>query len=206
MPTSDRRLSRQERRERTRAKLLEAAATVFAAHGYHGTSVDMVAEAAGYTKGAVYSNFESKEDLFLALLDTHLDAAVAIVAEIVEATDPAERAAAVGARRSEMAVYERDWFLLETEFVLYAARNDRARELMAARQRRTHERIAVLVRRHLDDLGADPAVDSDDLAVLLSAAGDGLAIASLTRDDLEASRLMTVLLQLVERATTGDQL
>lgn len=58
---------RRERAEETRADLLDAAARMFAAHGYEGTAVGDLARAAGYTKGAVYSNFGSKEDLFRAL-------------------------------------------------------------------------------------------------------------------------------------------
>ena len=58
------RLSRVERREKTRQDLLTAAEACFVTRGFHATSVDEVAEQAGYTKGAVYSNFASKEDLF----------------------------------------------------------------------------------------------------------------------------------------------
>ena len=59
------RLSRNERKAQTRAELIDAAARVFARRGYHGTTVDDVAEEAGFTKGAFYSNFESKEDVFV---------------------------------------------------------------------------------------------------------------------------------------------
>ena len=67
---------REEQRAQTRLDLLDAAARVFAERGYHGASVDLVAEAAGYTKGAVYSNFDSKEDLFLELLDRRIDTTI----------------------------------------------------------------------------------------------------------------------------------
>src|SRR5256885_16671787 len=62
------RLSRNERKAHTRAELIGAAARVFARRGYHGTTVDDVAEEAGFTKGAFYSNFESKEDVFVELV------------------------------------------------------------------------------------------------------------------------------------------
>src|SRR5271165_3909467 len=61
-------LSPERRRQQTREHLLQAAAQVFAERGFHGTSLDEVAAAAGFSKGAVYSNFRNKEDLFLALL------------------------------------------------------------------------------------------------------------------------------------------
>lgn len=62
------RLSREESREVTRAKLLAAARALFAQNGYGMTSVDRIAEAAGFSKGAVYSNFNGKDDLFLEVL------------------------------------------------------------------------------------------------------------------------------------------
>jgi len=63
------RLTRDERRAQTRERLLDAAAEVFNRLGYHGASLEAVAEAAGYTKGAVYSNFASKAELFVALAE-----------------------------------------------------------------------------------------------------------------------------------------
>ena len=63
------RLTRAESRERTRAHLLEAAADVFAQRGFHGASVEEVADVAGYTKGAVYSNFASKDELLRETLE-----------------------------------------------------------------------------------------------------------------------------------------
>ncbi len=65
------RLTRQESRFETRTRLLDSAAQLFARGGYEGASVDVIAESAGYSKGAFYSNFESKEAILLELLDTH---------------------------------------------------------------------------------------------------------------------------------------
>src|SRR5918993_2878591 len=67
------RLSRVERREQTREELLTAAEACFVADGFHATSVDGVAERAGYTKGAVYSNFASKEDLFFGVYQRRVE-------------------------------------------------------------------------------------------------------------------------------------
>lgn len=206
MPNTPRR-SREEQRARTRRDLLDAAATVFARNGYHATSVDMVAEAAGFTKGAVYSNFESKEELFLALIDEHLDQAVESLEEIVAGTTPEQRAAAVGERRSKMDVFDTDWHLLETEFVLYAARNEHIRARMAERQRNTRERIGALLDTHLRDLGvptgATAEVDVADLARILVAAGDGLTYLTLAEPDTDGGRLMAILLNLIERGLTA---
>ena len=59
---------RAERKERTKVELIDAARSVFLRRGFHGASLDEIAEEAGYTKGAVYSNFDGKDDLFLAIL------------------------------------------------------------------------------------------------------------------------------------------
>lgn len=64
------RMTREESRTLTRSKLLASARAVFAREGYGGASVDRIAEHAGFSKGAFYSNFESKEDIFLQLLET----------------------------------------------------------------------------------------------------------------------------------------
>src|SRR5882672_9783732 len=78
------RLTRQESRAATRAKLVESAGEVFAERGFYGASVEEITERAGFSRGAFYSNFASREDLFLAVLDTYLDAEVRALAEASE--------------------------------------------------------------------------------------------------------------------------
>jgi AcrR family transcriptional regulator len=70
-------LTRGERQARTRSELIDAAERLFTTQGFHATSVDAVAAEAGYTKGAVYSNFDSKEDLFFAIYERRLDVRLA---------------------------------------------------------------------------------------------------------------------------------
>ena len=76
-------LTPERRREMTRQHLLDAAAIVFARKGFHGATLDEVAKLAGFTKGAVYSNFKSKDDLFLALLEQKSDRSYAVTAASV---------------------------------------------------------------------------------------------------------------------------
>ena len=71
------RVTRSERKARTRDELLVAARKVFLRRGFHGATLEEIADEAGYTKGAVYSNFDSKEGLFLALYERRVDRAVA---------------------------------------------------------------------------------------------------------------------------------
>jgi AcrR family transcriptional regulator len=66
-------LTRADRQARTREELVDAAERLFTTNGFHATSIDAVADAAGYTKGAVYSNFASKEDLFFGVYERRVD-------------------------------------------------------------------------------------------------------------------------------------
>src|SRR5471032_739723 len=81
-------LTPERRRAMTRQHLLDAAAIVFARDGFHGATLDDVAATAGFTKGAVYSNFKSKDDLFLALLDDRIDRQFSITSEILDDSSP----------------------------------------------------------------------------------------------------------------------
>src|SRR5215831_19542943 len=84
-------LTPDRRRAMTRRHLLEAAAIVFARNGFHGSTLDEVAATAGFSKGAVYSNFKSKDDLFLELLGDRVDRQFAVVSEILDSA-PHEKA------------------------------------------------------------------------------------------------------------------
>ena len=68
------RLTREQSKANTRERLLDAARTVFARGGYHGATVEQIASEAGFSTGALYSNFDGKEDLFLALMEREIDA------------------------------------------------------------------------------------------------------------------------------------
>ena len=118
---------RGERRLITRAQLLDAAERVFARDGLRGASVDAIALEAGYSTGAVYSNFKGKEDLFLTLLEERIDPRLENVYEAVEA----ELAAGVppleaGRRFVSMLRAERDAFLLLVDFWGQAVRDSAA--------------------------------------------------------------------------------
>jgi TetR/AcrR family transcriptional regulator, transcriptional repressor of aconitase len=83
------RLTREESRALTREKLLASAYEVMAREGYEGASIDRIAEEAGFSKGAFYSNFESKEEIFLELLETHSVQDIGEIAELLRnVSDP----------------------------------------------------------------------------------------------------------------------
>ncbi|MDQ2761485.1 MAG: TetR family transcriptional regulator [Actinomycetota bacterium] len=137
------RLTRSERATLTRQDLLEAAEERFVRDGYHATSLEDIADDAGYTKGAVYSAYESKAGLFLALLDVVIDRRLADVRALLNEhqTGP-ELLAALAAQPAE----ERDtqFLLLELEFLIHAARQPALLEKFAERYRRLRESFTEL--------------------------------------------------------------
>jgi AcrR family transcriptional regulator len=147
------RITRTERKARTRDELLLAARSVFLRRGFHGASLDEIAEEAGYTKGAVYSNFAGKDDLYLALLDAHYGRRVAAYVELLLDQPTFEDAIrAVGRFMVESDAQDPDWLPTLAEFVAHAGRDEssdntaRARAV-PARDRRCHRNG---LRRRLD--------------------------------------------------------
>ena len=146
------RLSRSERKASTRADLLAAARRAFLARGFHRATLDEIAEEAGYTKGAVYSNFRGKDDLFLALLDEHYLLRIGAHGELylgLEADEPEEAARAVA--RSMLDAYEAEpaWWALVTDFSTHASRDPE----LSARLRELRERFLASMAVLIDGVG-----------------------------------------------------
>jgi len=143
------RLTPERRRQQTRDHLLVAAADVFARRGFHEATLEEVAAAAGFSKGAVYSNFTGKDDLFLSLLEHHVTATFARVRATLEASDvPAgDRLGdfvqlAVENFREEQAQGSAALYM---EFWLYAARHPDARQRLADIDRAQAQAIEAIV-------------------------------------------------------------
>lgn len=133
--------TRAERQTETRRRILDGAARVFARKGYHGASVGEVAETAGYTTGAVYSNFKGKEELFVELIDAHVAAhlehvdrfdGAAVPGTLLEEMRESVRGVVrrlgdpAGAQRTAAGdrLTPREMMMLSLEFLLYAAREN----------------------------------------------------------------------------------
>ena len=141
------RLSRVETQVRTRQRLVEAAGVVFARRGFHAASIEQVAKEAEYTKGAVYSNFRSKDDLFLAVLETHLQERVEFYKRLAEQarSQPGQDLAGLLPRLDESG---EPWCLLQLEFWLYAMRRPAVRRRMVALYRQYRAHLAPLTIRY----------------------------------------------------------
>ena len=168
--------ARKRRQEQTRSDLLGAAGSVFARRGYHNASVEKIAAEAGYTTGAVYSNFKGKEELFLALADRQVDDRVA---EIRAVAETAEEGGAPGVAAAEQfrAFLERDpeWPLLFYEFWSMGARNKKLQGELRKRRDAVRDALAETLERIASQAGFELRFAAQDLATAIAASINGLA-------------------------------
>ncbi|OIJ94100.1 TetR family transcriptional regulator [Streptomyces monashensis] len=200
MPLGDtpRRVTR--RRVATRARLLDAAFTVFAAKGFGRVSIEEICDAAGYSRGAFYSNFATLDELFFALYQDRADVIAAQVAEALAQDGPGLDVPAAVDRVTEVLLLDVDWLLVKTDFLVHAARDpDVARALLDHRAR-LREAVADRLFRARGHTEL-PAVlgDVDSAAHAVVAAYDGVTTQLLLDKDVEAARawlkqLLTALL------------
>jgi AcrR family transcriptional regulator len=171
-------LTADRRRAMTRQHLLDAAAIVFARNGFHGATLDEVSATAGFTKGAVYSNFKSKDDLFLALLEERTERQLAVVSDVLEAGGhaPAEQFPLVSQLFRGELFWDDDFATLYLEFVLYARRHPDAQIKLAESARRTRAMVQELIDAEYTALDVSPKYSSADIAAMSLAlfAGFGL--------------------------------
>jgi AcrR family transcriptional regulator len=175
---------RGERRLITRAQLLDAAERVFARDGLRGASVDAIALEAGYSTGAVYSNFKGKEDLFLTLLEERIDPRLGAVYEAIEAELAAGVPPLEAARRFvSMLRGERDAFVLLVDFWGQAVRDPAAAERFAQRHARLRDTVAHLLKAAISERETGSGLPTDQLATSLIALANGFVIELLADPD-----------------------
>ncbi len=172
MNDGTRRLTRAEAKERTRAALLEAAGRTFARKGFAGASVEEIAEAAGFSIGAIYSNFGGKEQMFVELLSARSSDLVDEAGRIL--ADDEDPVLALGRMLVTVADKDADLALLQAEFWLYAVRNPEAMETLAARMREPHDALERLMGSVLDHLGRRDIVSAGSVATVTLALFQGL--------------------------------
>jgi AcrR family transcriptional regulator len=170
------RLTRQQSRLETKTRLLESAAQLFARGGYEGASVDLIAENAGYSKGAFYSNFGSKEAIFLELLDTHKRREIEALAQLLAMDISASELLSMIRNSETEHGSEFDVGLLSAEFQLQA-RRDKTFAKTYAKLHRTHlDTMAGLVAKLFAKLDQVPPSDPKYLAEVIMALITGLSL------------------------------
>ncbi|KWX25002.1 TetR family transcriptional regulator [Mycolicibacterium wolinskyi] len=171
-----RRLTRAENQARTRALLLDAAARTFARKGYAAASVDEIAATAGFSVGAVYSNFSGKEQLFSELMaeraSGRIDQVVDTLAEGRRETGEPLRA--LGRMLIEIADKDIEFEAIQSEFWLQAVRNPDAMQILVDRSARTLASVRDIVAEALERNNVDDSVSPDAFAVVVLALFQGL--------------------------------
>ncbi len=178
-------------RAETRRRILEAAERVFAARGFHAAKVEEVAKAAGFTTGAVYSNFAGKEELFLALFRQHTERRIADVETVAEAGGETEpRSQQAGEAFRAFIANEPDWPLLFYELWAQAARNPELRTEWVAGRRRLRRVIADNLQAAAEARGAILPAPAEDLAIAINALVNGIAAERVTDPDAVSDELV----------------
>ena|SRR5438876_8241889 len=176
-----RRMTRAESQTQTRADLLEAAARVFKRHGYERASIAEIADEAGYSHGAVYSNFDGKDDLFLALYEQWLARRVAeIDATWSQEGTLAERARAVADDWMRRLSNDPAPFLLRLELTARAAHDRDLQEKLATRVAAVPLAIRRLIESTATADAAAAQLRPEELALAFQAVSLGLALEALT--------------------------
>jgi AcrR family transcriptional regulator len=172
-----RRLTRAERKEDTRARLLASAARVFARRGFHAASVEEVAEDAGFSKGAVYSNFASKEDLFLAMVEARFhDRLTAIHAAVAEPGAPGEQARRSADSFIRTLAADPEWPPVFMEFWAYAQRDPSVRRRFAAQVGALRTAVAEILASRAAELDMELPLPAEQLATMTFAMATGFAM------------------------------
>jgi AcrR family transcriptional regulator len=170
------RLTRAESQARTREQLVETAKLLFLRDGYSVTSLEKVADEAGYSKGAVYSNFRGKDELCLAVLDRIQDEQVALIAEALPGAEDGEGLLTAFQTWAERSIGDEAWTAPEVEFATNARRDPHVRAAQAARDQAIRDTIAGLLTGYAERFGITLPIPADDAATALLSLGIGLGV------------------------------
>ena len=197
------RMTREQSKANTRERLLGAARSVFASSGFHGASVEEIASTAGFSTGALYSNFDGKEDLFLVLMEREIEEHAREIADAVaRRASVAERAA--GGARVWMTMIEREpeLLLLFMEFWAYGVRDPQVRPKVAARFARMRNLLTTLIADSAHEFDLELQIPAEQLAVAIDALADGIARQKLADPDAVPDELMGRVLSLLLTAAS----
>lgn len=166
------RLTRSESHAQTRERLLVAARQVFARHGFGGASVDMIAAEAGYSKGAIYSNFETKEAILFELLERYAEEQFADFRAIMQ-LDPKATRDAVNLWLDKMNA-DMDWDVVTMELQLHARRNPEFAKRFYALEERLTSFYADIIAERFARAGRTPPLDPRSLSLVFRTLACGL--------------------------------
>ena len=200
-------LTPERRRQQTRDHLLAAAAQVFAERGFYGASLDEVAAVAGFTKGAVYSNFESKEGLFLALFKANYDREMDALRETLVASDvPPEFRLSdfVALIREQTRQAGGNLGVLYQEFWLYAARNPAARDQLTRFADQNVREVAEILEAEWKRQGLEPSEPAERVARIIVVLFHGIGLLGVLQPEVVDDALIETAIAVITRGIGVD--
>jgi AcrR family transcriptional regulator len=196
------------RRVNTRARLLEAAEDVFVRKGFNRVTVDDLVGAAGFTRGAFYSNFSSIEEVFVAVFEQGSARLLRAVREVVDSVPEHEFSMdSIGLILDALAPMGQRWYVIQTEFTLLALRNDSAKQLLQSQRARLEGEMREAISDVVHRLGREPTCTVEQLAetvvalYLHSLGQEGLGFGSIDSRQLVEDVLPQVVLGLTRERT-----
>ncbi|MFJ8543300.1 TetR/AcrR family transcriptional regulator [Streptomyces sp. NPDC093586] len=181
-----------KRRPLTQAALVQSAWALFTERGFHTTSISDIVERAGLTRGAFYSNYRDKEEIFLALYDVHADRLLSDLRDAAVQAKPGDNPIdEIQNRLAGRTEEERQWFLVSMEFTLHAARHPELAQQLAAHENRLTQGLTEVLTEALARMDLRPTIPADDLARLLTAVFEGLTALRLTHGAAYDARDLT---------------
>ena len=177
-------LTRKQKQAQTRQCLMRSAAKMFTQRGLAQTSIDDVAQDAGFTKGAFYANFANKQELFLAMLDERFARKIEQIEEVIAGKgSEADKALRAGDQFTEQFNADPEWQRLFLEFSAYAARDEDFREELVTRYRWMRARIAAALERQAQLMPLDMPIPAERIAMMTCAMANGIAVERLLEGD-----------------------
>ncbi|MFB1049840.1 TetR/AcrR family transcriptional regulator [Paraliobacillus sp. JSM ZJ581] len=171
------RLTNEERKQETRKMLLDSATITFSKLGFHGASVDKIAEFAGFTKGAVYTHFKSKEELFLALLEQQMHARLNTIQHIINEEKSIDHFIKKMRHFFDLDKQNNQaWSILNMEFLLYAMRNESVRKKWTDMILESVEHVSTVINNMNPKDGKQSDLSAEELAWTILSLENGMAI------------------------------
>jgi len=204
MTVGRKRLSRQETQAQTRESLIEAARKLFVERGFGGTSLRDIAEEAGYSQGAFYSNFTCKEAVLLELLKRHVAVEDSQLDAIVGNENSAiDQILLELETRFETLKEKKDWSILAVELQLHALRSPTFAESYACFWREHEQRVATLIGRMFARLRKAPPARTEQLAIGFIALVNGLVVQESVSSPARLAPTLTMFLRAIIAAGTN---
>jgi AcrR family transcriptional regulator len=170
------RISRAESQARTRETLVQTAKKLFLRDGYAATSLEKVADEAGYSKGAVYSNFRNKDQLCLAVVDAIRGDQAQRMAKALGGAATLEEMLTAFQAWADETIGDQAWTVFEVEFATRARQDDVVRRELAQRNADIRAAITTLLTAHAEEFGIELPMPAEDCATALLSLGVGLGV------------------------------